>query len=104
MLRRTLLDGFPGHFHEHRGFLVTDPRNSARWYLYLFAREPVPGFDDQLINRPVLIVHDKIANMADGPIARLETVAVHSARTAQMGIGTLGGAATRRVLLTPERF
>jgi hypothetical protein len=54
MMRGILLDGFLGQIHEHRGFLVTDPVHLARRYLHFLAGKPVPGFDDQLTNRPAL--------------------------------------------------
>ena len=67
MVCGTLLDGFLGQIHEHRGFLVTDPVHLARRYLHFLAGKPVPGFDDQLTNRPALGVHHKIADVADVP-------------------------------------
>ncbi len=50
--RAELLDSFRGQIYKHCGFLVTEPINFARWYLYFSARQPVPGIDDQLANRP----------------------------------------------------
>jgi hypothetical protein len=95
MVCGALLDGLPGHIYEHRGFIPTDPVNLARRYLHLFAVEPVPGFDDQLTDRPTLVVHHEITDVADRPIARLEVVAVHGLRAPQMRIGTFGLRATR---------
>src|ERR1035437_9931324 len=95
MVRGTLLDGFLGQIHEHRGVRVTDPVHLARRYLHFLAGKPVPGFDDQLTNLPALGVHHKIADMADHPVARLEVVAAHGLRASQMRIGTFGLRATR---------
>ena len=50
----------------------------------------MPGFDDQLANRPALGVHHEIADVADGSIARPEMVSVHGLRAPQMRIGSFG--------------
>ena len=54
MVCGTLLDGFLGQLHEHRGVLVTDPVNFADRNQHLVAGEPVPGFDDELTDGPTL--------------------------------------------------
>src|ERR1035437_900594 len=100
----TLLDGFAGQVHEHRGLLVTNPVNLARRYLHLFAGKPVAGLDDQLTNRPALVVHHKIADVADRPITCLEVVAVHGLRVPQMSPGTFGLRANRTGCFAQERF
>ena len=72
----TLLNSFTGQICEDRGFLVADPVYFIRRYLNLSAGKPMTGFDDQLANGPSLIVHHKIADMADSSVASLEVVAV----------------------------
>ena len=87
MVCGTLLDGFPGQIDEHGGFLVADPVNRARGYLHLFARKPVAGFDDQLADPPTLVVHHKIADVTEQPVAGLKVVTADGEGAAQMRIG-----------------
>ena len=90
MVCGTLFDGLLGQIHEHRGFVVTDPVHFARRNPHLLAGEPVAGFDDQLPDRPALVVHHKIADVADDAVAGLKMIAVHGLRAAQMRIGAFG--------------
>src|ERR1043165_7424820 len=59
VMRRTLLDGFLGQIHEHCGVRITDAVHHARRYLHFLAGKPVPGLDDELTNRPALVVRSE---------------------------------------------
>jgi len=54
--------------HEHCGAVVTDPINFARQNQHLLASEPVADLDNDLADSPILVVHHKIANVADDAI------------------------------------
>jgi hypothetical protein len=65
MVCGTVLDSLLGQIDAHLGFIPTDPDNLARRYLRLFAVKPMPDFDDQLTDRPALVVKIKTLHMAD---------------------------------------
>ena len=72
---RRLADSILCQIHEHLGFRITDSIDLARRYQYLLAGKPASGLDDQVTNRPTLIVHHKISDVSDYSIARLDVVA-----------------------------
>ena len=76
-VRGTLFNGFAVQMNEHRGFLVADPVNLARGYLYFATRKPVTDFDDQLADGPSMGIHHEVGDVADDPIGGLEMVAAH---------------------------
>ena len=70
----TLLQSLPAQAHEHCGFLITDPFNSRDRDFRFLAGKPAAGFNDQLPNGPIPMIHEKVAKVAFDTIACSESV------------------------------
>ena len=78
MVLRCYQDGFLTHVHKYLGFFVTDPVDMLRRNHDLFVGIPMAGLHNQMTNRPTLVVHDKIYDVADRSFAGLDGVAAKS--------------------------
>ena len=88
MVLRCFQDGFLTHVHKYLGFLVTDPVDMLRRNHDLLVGIPMAGLHNQMTNRPTLVVHDKIYDVADRSFAGLDGVATKSLCALQMNIVT----------------
>src|SRR6185436_18654514 len=84
MVLRCFQDGFLGHVHKYLGFLVTDPVDILRRNHDLLVGIPMAGLNNQVTNRPTLVVDDKIDEVADRSFAGLDGVAAKSLCALQM--------------------
>ena len=64
MVFRRLHDGFLGHVDRYVGILITDTPDMLRRDRDLLAGKPMAGLNDELTNRPVFIIDDKINDVA----------------------------------------
>jgi hypothetical protein len=78
MVLRCFQDSLLGHVHKYLGFLVTDPVDMLRLNHDLLVGIPMAGLHNQVTNRPTVVVHDKINDVADRPFAGLDGVAAKS--------------------------
>ena len=53
---------------------------------HLLARPPIAGIDDDVANRPVFIINEKVLDVADVTIVSFDIVVCDLLRTAQMDI------------------
>src|SRR4029077_10529192 len=74
------------HVHKYLGFFVTDPIDMLRRNHDLFVGIPMAGLHNQMTNRPTLVVHDKIYDVADRSFASLDGIAAKSLCALQMKI------------------
>src|SRR6266487_5883461 len=86
MVLRCFQDGFLTHVHKYLGFLVTDPVDMLRRNHNLLVGIPMAGLHNQMTNRPTLVVHDKINDVADRSFAGLDRIAAKSLCALQMKI------------------
>src|SRR5882762_25195 len=86
MVLRCIQDGFLTHVHKYLGFLVTDPVDMLRRNRDLLVGIPMAGLHNQMTNRPIVVVHDKIYDVADRSFAGLDGVAAKSLCALQMNI------------------
>src|SRR6266850_8170556 len=86
MVLRCFQDAFLAHVHEYLGFLVTDPVDLLRRNHDLLVGIPMAGLHNQVTNRPTLVVHDKINDVADRSFAGLNWIAAKSLCALQMKI------------------
>src|SRR5207253_4359497 len=86
MVLRCFQDGFLGHVHKYLGFLITDPVDILRRNHDLLVGIPMASLNNQVTNRPTLVVDDKINDVADRSFAGLDGVAAKSLCALQMKI------------------
>jgi hypothetical protein len=80
---RCLHHGFLGHVHRYVGILITDTPDTLRGNRDLLAGKPMAGLNDELTNRPIFIIDDKIDDVANFSFAGLDMVAADGAGTPQ---------------------
>src|ERR1017187_2134516 len=69
----------------------------------LLAGKPVAGLDDQVTNRPTLVVHYGVSDMADRSSASLDVVAAKTLCASQMRIVAIVGVPAPDGLLTRHK-
>src|ERR1035441_9150619 len=69
---RRLLDGLTGKVDEDLQLAPTDTFNPLRRNQDVLSSPPIFRINDQIANRPRLIVNNKILDVADFPVQRSE--------------------------------
>ena len=72
---RRLLDGLAGKIDEYFRLAPTDALDPLRRNQDLFPRPPVPCIDDEITNRPRLVIDDKILDVANLAVCGLDVIA-----------------------------
>jgi hypothetical protein len=83
---RRFLDGFAIQIDENFPLAPTDALDPFRRNEDFFARPPVVSVNDEITNRPRLIINDEILDVANLTVQDLDVMAAHTVSAAQMVI------------------
>src|SRR6266508_731337 len=75
--------------HVDPGILPAHALDPFRRDQHLAARQPVPRVDDEVADGPRLVVDEKVFHVAEVAVGRLDVVAHHVARAAEIGVHAL---------------
>src|ERR1035437_9908185 len=81
---RRPLDGLPAKIDEELGVLPVNAIDPLQGHHDLLARPPVSCIDDQVTNRPRLVVDDEVIDMANLAVHAMDMMAAYIVGTAQM--------------------
>src|SRR5664279_5039735 len=81
-----LFDSFAGEMDEDFRFTPTNPLDPLRCDEHSLSRPPVPRIDDEIANRPGLVINDEILNVANSAILGFNAISSHVGSAAQMRI------------------
>ena len=98
MTLRRLFDGFAIKIDEDFPLAPTDALNPLRCNQDFFPRPPVVGVNNEITNRPSIVVNDEILNVAKLAVHSLDMMTAHTVSAAQIGVPSYNARCGSRLL------